>query len=229
MLIIIGSCQHPALAIHWDTDEWKCRNCGWSLSFPPRPPGADEKRPLPGGAYRGPRDEVGVTEAEEEKDEAPDEAPDADDKCLLRCSCCRQSLPVSSFGRRNNPAAKNREYRQSRCRVCTAFQLRARRQQDPERFKTRDRERRERWLLSLPPDLQAAQRNHGRNDTEANNAASKRYKARQAGVPVLLQRRGRPPIHLAPVCRVSASCPLAGFCVDKVATAKAVLSRTEGP
>ena len=58
------------------------------------------------------------------------------------------------------------------------------------------------------------QREHGREKTSRkdNAAAVKRYQARQTGSPVLRQRPGRAPIHVKPICRVAASCPLRSFC-----------------
>ena len=50
-----------------------------------------------------------------------------------------------------------------------------------------------------------------------------RHRARKEGREVLLQRRGKSPILLKPVCRVAMTCPLAPYCVDKVAAGRAVL------
>ena len=33
-------CSHKS--VFWDTDEWRCRTCRKSLTYPPRPPGLED-------------------------------------------------------------------------------------------------------------------------------------------------------------------------------------------
>ena len=41
--MVLTGCQHPKGSVYWSEDEWLCRTCGHSLTYPPRPPGKDEK------------------------------------------------------------------------------------------------------------------------------------------------------------------------------------------
>ena len=217
------TCQHKSVFL--DEDEEKCRACGQSLTYPRRAPGPEDAR----NRKRDTRIAIGenhrrYTPVEQEIIQVEAEVEASPSTRLLPCSCCKEMLPPDSFYARNSPAARNREYRASRCRGCTAFRLRVKRQQDPEGMRQLDRERRERYLKSLTPEQREQETKYNRTSREANTAATQRYRARKEGRGVLKQRRGKNPVLLKPVCRVADTCPLAPYCVDKVATGRAVLS-----
>ena len=131
---------------------------------------------------------------------------------LLACKCCRETLPLGSFAR--NIKNTNRFQRARWCRACTAFRLRIRRQQDPERFRAKGRERRERHATNMTPERKAAAKLYRASESvrQSTNAAAARYKARQAGIPVLIQKAGRLPVFIKAVCRISEGCPLRPYC-----------------
>ena len=113
-----------------------------------------------------------------------------------------------NFHHRNSPAAAKRLFRSHRCRGCVAFGNRIRRQQQPEAIRARDRQRAQQYYLSLT----LVQKMQYRTSKEANNLATKRHRARQNGIPVLIQKAGRLPILVKPICRVAATCPLRSYC-----------------
>ena len=205
-----SSCEHPAGSRFWDGDESKCRVCGDSVTFPRRVPTAQDARDrrrdarITAGEHRR-RDESPVVEVQEV--EASPSAP------LLLCHCCKELLPANDFYRNNSQTARNRGYRASRCRGCTSFQLRVRRELNPEGTRQRDRARRERYIGALTPILRELEKQ--RRDTTRNASAVKRYQARRAGTPVMVQKAGRLPIHIKPICRVAATCPLRTFCTGR--------------
>lgn len=104
-----------------------------------------------------------------------------------------------------------------------AFRLRAKRQENPEAVREIDRSRRQTYVNK--PGKLAEHARDAREDRENQNAAGRRRNARVRGVPVPKQRQGAKPIYLKQICRISASCPLAIYCVDKVAAGQAVLSK----
>ena len=219
------TCAHESTYL--DIDELKCRTCGQSLTFPPHDPTDAEKkdrrrdiRIVSGEHHRiySPVEqgiEAQEDEAEQEVEVQEVVAEQEVEACpLLICHCCRAMLPPDSFYANNNPTARNRAFRAWRCRGCTSFQLRVKRQQDPEGFRERDRTRRTRYQESLTPEQKEWETQH-RTGREANNAATNRYRARQDGTPVPLQRPGRLPIHVKPICRVFHTCPLRPYCTTE--------------
>ena len=124
---------------------------------------------------------------------------------LLPCACCKSTLPQFSFSKQTKMV--NREGRNSNCRGCLAFKGRVRREQRLDEIRERDRLRMgEYWAKD------DERRKRPPNNRAASAAATRRYRARKEGKGVLLQRRGKTPILLKPVCRVAASCPLRSFC-----------------
>ena len=220
MVVDGGPCEHPANARYFDIDEIKCRLCTRSLNYPAREPTQqdardrlEDKRAAMGESGR----EYQPTESEPEPAPEPAPAPEP----VLACSCCHRLLPPDSFSTRNHRTSRNRDYRASMCRSCVALRIRIKRIENPEPMRAASRRRAElvrekRKTGQLPAlVLTATQRT-------SNNAASRRYQDRLRGAPVLLRKSGRPPILIKAICRVSLSCPLAPYCVDKVAAAKAV-------
>ena len=126
----------------------------------------------------------------------------------LLCTCCKQAMAPEAFHVSNRPGAKSRGYRAARCRPCTAFANRTRRQQDPEGVRQRDKERADRYRGAWTPE----QRMKYRTTKAKNNLAAKRHRARLAGIPVLIQTAGRLPTLVKPVCRIYQGCPLRQFC-----------------
>ena len=125
---------------------------------------------------------------------------------LLSCSCCKSMLPQFSFSKQAKMV--NREGRNSACKGCLAFRSRIRREQRPEEIRAKDRLRMaEYWRTA-----QAKGRQRSPTSPADSAAAAKRHRARKAGRDVLLQRPGRSPMLMKPVCRVAASCPLRSFC-----------------
>ena len=124
---------------------------------------------------------------------------------ILPCACCKSTLPQFSFSKQTKMV--NREGRNSNCRGCLAFKGRVRREQRLDEIRERDRLRMgEYWAKD------DERRKRPPNNRAASAAATRRYRARKEGKGVLLQRRGKTPILLKPVCRVAASCPLRSFC-----------------
>ena len=207
-------CQHKSVFL--DEDETKCRVCSQSLTFPARPPApADEKdrrrdRLAASGEKRrrdsSPVEDQVVTQHQDQ--EVTPERQAIPSTQLLTCSCCKEQLAQENFHHRNNPAAAKRLFRSYRCRGCVAFGNRIRRQQQPEAIRARDRQRAQRYYLSLT----LAQKMQYRTSKEANNLATKRHRARQNGIPVLIQKAGRLPTLVKPICRVAATCPLRSYC-----------------
>ena len=191
--MVTSTCTHESVL--WDVDEYRCRTCSRSLTFPTRPPGPEDAKNRRRDSRRKVEDmQVEVEETEETEEETTQ---------LLICHCCKEMLPLDSFHVRNHPAAEIRHFRASRCVGCTAFRLRVRRQQDPDGMRSRDRERRN---PGQPRPATTAE------TIAANTAAGQRYRARQAGRPVLKQRRGKLSIHVKPICRVFETCPLRSYC-----------------
>ena len=214
MMWIMVTCPHKS--VFWDGDESKCRICGDSLSFPRRPPGpADERERR--------RDRLVASGEKRRRDSAPVEVQEIiqvaqevehSSSARLLCNCCLEMLPPENFYASNHQAAKKRNYRAPRCRGCTSFQLRVKRQEDPEGFRERDRARRARYQESLTTEQrqQEKERRGAAQDTAENRAAQTRRRARQDGRKVLKQRSGRQPIYLKPICRVFQTCPLRPYC-----------------
>ena len=251
-------CEHPATARYWDLDELRCRACATSLTFPPRPPGPDDKAdrlqdarlaqgeskrvyvPLEsldntdlddntGGHYQRRRfPEGSCIQCQTTLDLIPDSGRVECGRCgqvlltvdadgqhrlppftpprLLSCSCCKSMLPQFSFSKQAKMV--NREGRNSACKGCLAFRSRIRREQRPEEIRAKDRLRMaEYWRTA-----QAKGRQRSPTSPADSAAAAKRHRARKAGRDVLLQRPGRSPMLMKPVCRVAASCPLRSFC-----------------
>ena len=194
-------CEHPAESRFWDGDETKCRVCGDSLSFPRRVPTAQDAKDR--------RRDVRIAAGEQRRrDSSPVEVSQ-----LLICHCCRIMLPPENFYTNNSPAARNRGYRAWRCRPCAAFQLRVRRELNPEGTRQRDRARRERYIGALTPILRKLEKQRrGAGNAAGNALAQVRSRARQSGKQVPLQRAGRAPLYLKQICRISEGCPLRKFC-----------------
>ena len=202
------TCQHPPVGQFWDVDEWRCRACSSSLSFPPREPTPADAKELKryGESYRGERES---TRVEVEK---AVEVVEVQETQLLACTCCKLMLPTGSFYSRNSPKAEKRFFRASRCKGCSAFQLRARRQQQPTETRLRDRTRAAKYRLLLTADQRAIHATARATNKAANNAAVRRYRQRLTGRPVMVQTAGRQAVHIKPVCKVAATCPLRSFC-----------------
>lgn len=181
-------CGSPAP--FFDTDEWRCRVCGRSLTVPPRDARKGEN---PG----------------EDRDAG---SPEFDPPRLLRCSCCEEMLPPLSFTVRNHESAKNRQYRASICRPCTAFRMRVKREQNPEAARARDRQNGEKFRADHPGHFNKPKTPAQRED---NRLAVTRLKARKAGLPVLRQRPGKLAVLVKPVCRIAADCPLRPYCTTE--------------
>ena len=190
----------------------RCRLCTASLSYPTRPPTPDDTRKL----ERDKRTTAGekhrttpVQDVEAQDVEAQDvEVQDVEAR-FLACTCCHQLLPPDSFHNRNSPKAATRFFKAHKCKGCTAFQLRVKRQQNPE-LRERQRQRQARYQAALTPEQRERQRQT--RDTSANPSAVRRYQARQRGIPVLIQTAGRVAVHTKPICRVAATCPLKIYC-----------------
>ena len=199
------SCEHPRAARFFDESEERCRICSTSVSFPPHAPSPDDAKDR-ARDIRADAGELHRVYAPVEVVEASQPAP------LLTCRCCREVLPANDFSK--NAKNVDRSLRAHWCRPCTAFRLRIRRTQHPERFRARGRERRARHQASLTPEqkeLEKARR--GKSAVrEATNAASRRYQARMKGRPVPRQRQGRQPIFIKQACRIAAGCPLRSYC-----------------
>ena len=262
-------CEHPATARYWDLDEVRCRACATSLTFPPRPPGPDDKAdrlqdarlaqgeskrvyvPLEsldntdlddntGGHYQRRRfPEGSCIQCQTTLDLIPDLGRVECGRCdqvlvlidadgqhrlppftpprLLPCACCKSMLPPYCFSRQAKML--RREGRNSTCRGCVAFRSRVRREQRSDEIRERDRLR----MAEYWERAKADGRQRPPADKAATAAATQRHRARKEGREVLLQRRGKSPILLKPVCRVAMTCPLAPYCVDKVAAGRAVL------
>ena len=136
---------------------------------------------------------------------------------ILPCACCKSMLPPYCFSRQAKML--RREGRNSTCRGCVAFRSRVRREQRSDEIRERDRLR----MAEYWERAKADGRQRPPADKAATAAATQRHRARKEGRGVLLQRRGKSPILLKPVCRVAMTCPLAPYCVDKVAAGRAVL------
>ena len=204
------ACEHPPASRFWDSDEERCRSCNGSLSFPPRSPTRDDAKELKleSLSFRGDkrRAYTPVEAVEVEVEKAVEVEVEVQ---LLPCTCCKLMLPTDSFYTRNNPKAAKRLFRTSRCKGCTAFALRVKRQQNPE-LRERAKLRQARYQAALTPEKRERERQ--RRDTSANPSAVKRYQARKAGIPVMVQKAGRLPIHIKPACRVAETCPLREYC-----------------
>ena len=196
-------CQHSATYL--DVDETKCRTCGQSLTYPRRAPGPQDKKDRA-------RDIRLLAGELRRRDELPVEVVEVSQ--LLMCHCCREMLAPENFHHRNIPTAAKRQFRSNRCRGCTSFRLRIKRQQDPESTRQRDRARRERYIGAFTPEQrqQEKERRGAAQDTAENRAAQTRRRARKAGIPVMIQTAGRLPTLVKPVCRVAATCPLRSYC-----------------
>ena len=249
-MISAAICQH--IAVYWDTDEYRCRECARSLSFPPRQPTAEDEKDrrryqlsAQGEGLRGVdrRRAAMSCWACRAKTTIPTKPGPA------ACEGCGQELVVVTADGdhqlppfvaprllkctcchralpqssfNRNAGAKHRECRNALCRGCQAFRAKVRREEGGQEL--RDRQR------------QLAQEQRDRDKTagilptrtqaqvKANTAATRRYQQRQKGRLVLVQRRGSTPIHITPVCRVFMTCPLAPYCVDKVEAGRAALS-----
>ena len=180
-------CQHTTT--FFDVDETKCRSCGRSLTFPPRAPAPNEKA--------GNNVVVGR--------EGPRKKPPS-----LICTCCQKTLPATAF----NSFARNvhRGGKANLCRVCDNFRQRVYRLRDPEGYRRRTSANQTRFLARMSPDEKRQYQQLTPAGKQANAEADKRRRARQQGRPVMLQRAGRPAVHIKQICRVSASCPLRKFC-----------------
>ena len=97
------TCQHKT--VFWDEDEWRCRTCSQSLSFPARPPGPEDvknqKRDTRIASGDKRRKHTPVVEVQEVQ--ASPSAP------LLLCHCCQKMLPQNDFYRNNHPAGGESE------------------------------------------------------------------------------------------------------------------------
>ena len=217
------TCQHKT--VFWDEDEWRCRTCSQSLSFPARPPGPEDEidlkkaRRITAGEHR----RLTLTPVEDQdqvviQDQVVlPERQAIPSTQLLICHCCMAMLPQENFHHRNSTAAAKRQFRSNRCRPCTAFQLRVQRQLDPERTRQRDQERRARYQAALTPgqrDLEKQRRGAAGNKM-GNALAQVRSRARQDGRGVPKQRPGRPSLHIKPVCRIYRGCPLREYCTTE--------------
>ena len=214
------ACQHPPASRYLDSDEIICRLCTTSLSFPPRPGTPDDHlelkrdiRTIAGEKHRVTPAQV-AQEVQEVQvvHEVVQEVQDVEAR-FLACTCCHQLLPLDSFHNRNSRKAANRFFRSHKCRGCTAFQLRMKRQQNPE-LRERDRQRQARYQAGLTPEQRERQRLT--RDKSENPSAVKRYQSRQRGIPVLIRAAGRVAVHVKPACRVAATCPLKIYCTVEV-------------
>ena len=179
--------------------------CSQSMTFPRRAPGPEDELERRRGTRiaAGERHRKLTTVEVEASPPAP---------LMLICHCCRQILPWENFYANNSPTARNRGYRAWRCRRCTSFRLRVRRELDPEGTKRRGREQRARYAAGMTPGQRESEKQRRTKTKEATNAASRRYQARRRGTPVPLQRSGRLPVFIKPICRISEGCPLRRFC-----------------
>ena len=239
MVTAVGACEHPHGAIYWDTDEWRCRQCSRSLSFPARSPVAAESRerkhdpnanaprtaPLESlsclhcraWAYPLPAGDSGAVSCPTCSRilaiiglDGRRSFPPFTPPRLLECTCCRRLKPQFTFNANAN--ARNREGRDYMCRACAAFRARVRREERGAEIRQRDQLRQAARRDSLTPEQKAEEHRVPKAD---NKAAARRTRARKAGRAVPKQRGGRPTILLKPVCRIQDTCPLARFCVDK--------------
>ena len=199
--------------------------CSQSLTFPARPPGPEDERDrrrdllAASGEKRRTltpvedQDQV-VTQHQDQEvlPERQDTNTQASPSAQLMCHCCREMLPPSDFYANNYPKARNRLFRSWRCRGCTSFRLRVTRQLDPEGTRRRGREQRARHSAGMTPGQREAEKQRREKTRESTNAASRRYQARRRGAPVPLQRQGRLPVFIKPICRISEGCPLRRFC-----------------
>ena len=216
MGITTVACAHEST--YFDVDEWRCRTCGASLTYPARAPGPEDvkdrqrdSRITAGEAHRVHRPAEVVEAVQEQVQEDVEVDPPAPS---LLCHCCKAMLPPESFYVSNRQGSKSRGFRAPRCRGCTAFQLRVMRQQDPEGIRERDRARRERYIQALTPEQKEGEKQRRRKNqkTGANAAAQVRSRTRQDGRGVPLQRPGRLSLHIKPICRIAEMCPLREFC-----------------
>ena len=148
----------------------------------------------------------------------PSEAPPD-----LTCKCCKRVLPFFAFSIHNGEGAKSRGYRAFDCRGCMAIKRRAKRETQIANETPEEREAR----LKRLRDEQAAKRERMTPEQleaarKANVPAAKRAYARRQGRDVPIQRRGT--LGIVPGCRIVLTCPLARFCVDKVAAGRAVVA-----
>ena len=217
-------CEHPAAARFWDIDEMRCRNCGQSISYPPRLPSAEDARDrrrdariVSGEHHRrtyAPVQEQEVVEVEhgvQEHGVQPlQEADTQASTQLLPCHCCKQMLPPDNFYADNSAKAAKRLFRAPRCRPCTSFRLRIERERNPEAIRRRDRVRAEGYREKARAEGRAPTATKA--STAANTLASQRYRARLDGRAVPLQRPGRLPVFLKPICKIFAGCPLRKYC-----------------
>ena len=198
---LAACCNSPAPYI--DMDEWRCRTCGRSLSVPPR--GAKEEE--------NPGEDRDSGSLVKEGGRGSYVLPDFDPPSLLRCSCCEQLLPASSFTRpQSRSSAKNRQYRASICRPCTAFRLRVKRPRKPRSGQGKCRGSAESRLGGeVPgkriPDTSTNPRHRPQRTrprlTKACRCATAKAKRHKSGNgPVMKQRSGRRlAVLLKPVCR----------------------------
>ena len=98
---MFSSCEHPPTARYWDLDEYRCRVCTASLTFPPRVPTPDddkERKRDRGEKLRGPTPvqvvEVQVVEVQEVEVQEVEVSPSAP---LLLCHCCKTLGIISNF------------------------------------------------------------------------------------------------------------------------------------
>ena len=197
----VGTCQHPDPSQYWDVDEWRCRECGRSVSYPPRTPGPDDRREQ--------RQDRRERQSESKRQFHPEPEPEP---TLIPCSCCKEMLPLAEFHVRRNSCAKNRHYRASACRRCTAFKLRVNRQQNPEPYRKQGRERQARFEANMTPEQKEEARQHRLANPEPATAAVSRFRARKSGRNVPLWTRGRSVVLSKQPCRIAAGCPLRRFC-----------------
>ena len=193
--MVTSTCAHESVL--WDVDEYRCWTCSRSLTFPPRAPGSEDATDRRRDARR--------TSTPVEEVEEVEASPSTQ---LLICHCCKEMLPLESFSARNHPAAKNRQFRASRCRACMAVRLQHDRAQDPEGIRERDRLRNVGYREKARAEGQAPTPTEA--STAANTLASQRYRARQDGRGVPLQRPGRRPIHVKPICKIAAGVSIEG-------------------
>ena len=192
-------CQHSATYL--DVDEVKCWSCNTSLTYPACPPGPEDAKDR--------RRDVRILAGEHRRrDSSPVEVET--EVSQLLCHCCQKMLPQNDFHVNNHQAAKNRNYRAPRCRGCIAFRLRVKRQLNPEGARQRDQERRKRYLIALTPEQREQEKQ--RRGAAENALSQVRSRARKSGKQVPLQRAGRAPLHVKPVCRISEGCPLRRYC-----------------
>ena len=220
MVTTAPTCPHPPGSWYWDSDEERCRLCNDSITFPRRPPTADDQRDrkqdllaIAGERRRRPAKE----EVEEEVEEAAAAAKAAaEEKAkaaapVLLCTCCHETLPLDAFY--VNRKAVHREQRGYACRRCTAFRQRVKLATGGEAMRQRNRERMRKYMAQ--PEKRKAHNESAKKRRESQNAAGRRRNARDAGLPVPIQRAGRAPIYLKQVCRISESCPLREFCTTE--------------